>query len=69
MDFSILQKDFLVFRMFRISARCSKHDVWNLGEFGIGIGDPIFFGRTIFRRKKSENFLVEKKLGQEIFDF
>ena len=41
-----------------------------LGKFGIGIGDPKNFGRKNFRRKKSENFLVENFWDQKfsIFD-
>ena len=40
-----------------------------LRSFGIEIGDPKFFCRKLFRRKKSENFWSKKILGPKNFDF
>ena len=45
----------MVFRLFRIIARCSKYDFWNLGIFGIGIGRG--------------NVLVEQKFAEKIVEY
>ena len=62
-------KGFLIFRLFRIIARCSKYDFWNLGKFWDRNRWPKKIWAKKNRRKKSENFLVENFLGPKNFDF